>query len=192
MPAAHPTAGVTRSDSQVLQRIAAGESSALGELYDQHGSHAYSLALRIVGNTSDAEEIVQDVFLHVWRQAEKYDPARATVTGWILMLTRSRAIDRLRARKARPPLETQDLDWGGEPAHNQEVAVITEEAATRVKAELAALPDAMRTAIELAYFDGLTHSEIAEQLREPLGTVKTRLRSALIRLRASLKGRTGP
>jgi RNA polymerase sigma-70 factor, ECF subfamily len=188
VPASNPTAGATRSDLQVLQRIAAGESSALGELYDQYGSHAYSLALRIVGNAGDAEEIVQDVFLHVWRQAEKYDPARATVTGWILMLTRSRAIDRLRARKSRPPLETRDLDWGQQPADNQEVTVITHEAATRVKAELATLPDAMRTAIELAYFDGLTHSEIAEQLREPLGTVKTRLRAALIRLRASLKG----
>lgn len=179
---------MARSELQVLQRIAAGESAALGELYDLHGSHAYALALRIVGNSSDAEEVVQDVFLHVWRQAEKYDPGRATVTGWILMLTRSRAIDRLRARRARPALEVRDLDWGHEPAHNQEVAVITQEAATRVKAELDALPDPMRKAVELAYYDGLTHSEIAEQLREPLGTVKTRLRSALIRLRATLKG----
>ncbi len=176
-----------------MRRIAAGESSALGELYDEHGSHAYSLALRIVGNTSDAEEIVQDVFLHVWRQAEKYDPTRATVTGWILMLTRSRAIDRLRARKARPALESRDLEWGHEPGDNQEVAVIAQEAATRVKAELEALPHAMRQAVEMAYFDGLTHSEIAEQLREPLGTVKTRLRSALLRLRATLKGgKTSP
>jgi RNA polymerase sigma-70 factor (ECF subfamily) len=124
----------------------------------------------------------------VWRRAEKYDPARATVTGWILMLTRSRAIDRLRSRQARPALAVQDLDWGHQPPDNQEAAVITGEAATRVKAELEALPEPMRKAIELAYYDGLTQSEIAEQLREPLGTVKTRMRSALQRLRATLKG----
>jgi RNA polymerase sigma-70 factor (ECF subfamily) len=179
---------MSRSDLQVLQRIAAGESEALGELYDRHGAHAYSLALRILGNSSDAEEIVQDVFLHVWRQAGHYDPARATVTGWILMLTRSRAIDRLRARTARPPVGERDLDWSLGAADNQEVAVITQQAASRVKAELDALPDPMRQAIELAYFGGLSHSEIAEQLREPLGTVKTRLRAAVLRLRATLTG----
>lgn len=173
---------------QVLQRITAGESAALGELYDRYGSHAYALALRIVGNTSDAEEIVQDVFLHVWRHAGRYDPARASLTGWILMLTRSRAIDRVRARNARPPLGANDLDWEREPAIDQEVEAITRQAASRVTTELHALPEVMRTAIELAYFDGLTHSEIAERLREPLGTVKTRLRTALIRLRASLSG----
>ncbi|MGH9221623.1 MAG: sigma-70 family RNA polymerase sigma factor [Vicinamibacterales bacterium] len=174
-------------DQDMLRRIAAGESAALGELYDRYGSQSYGLALRIVGNAGDAEEIVQDVFLHVWRQSERYDPARATPIGWILMLTRSRAIDRLRARKSRPPVGPGDLDWGLEPAHNQEMAAITRETATRVKAELDALPDPMRQAVELAYYDGLTHSEIAEQLQEPLGTVKTRLRSALIRLRATLK-----
>lgn len=176
-------------DHLMLRRIAAGESSALGELYDRYGSLAYALAFRIVGNAGDAEEIVQDVFLHVWRQAERYDPARATVTGWILMLTRSRAIDRLRARQSRPRLGERDLDWGHEPARDQEMAAITQQAATRMKAELEALPDAMRKAIELAYYDGLAHAEIAERLQEPLGTVKTRLRSALTRLRATLKGR---
>jgi RNA polymerase sigma-70 factor, ECF subfamily len=171
-----------------MQRIAAGETAALAELYDRHGAHAYSLALRIVGDTTDAEEIVQDVFLHVWRRADRYDAGRATITGWILMLTRSRAIDRLRARKARPPLGGKDLDWVGGPSENQEVAAITQQEASRVKAELESLPASMRQAVELAYFDGLTHSEIAAQLREPLGTVKTRLRTALLRLRSSLAG----
>ncbi|HJU44667.1 MAG TPA: sigma-70 family RNA polymerase sigma factor [Vicinamibacterales bacterium] len=177
-------------DLEMLRRIAAGESAALGELYDRYGSLSYALALRIVGNAGDAEEIVQDVFLHVWRQSERYDPARATLTGWILMLTRSRAIDRLRARQARPPLAPHDLDWSQAAADNQEVTAITQEAATRVKAALEALPQAMRQAIELAYYDGLTHSEIAERLQEPLGTVKSRLRAALLRLRETLKGRT--
>jgi RNA polymerase sigma-70 factor, ECF subfamily len=177
-------------DQEMLRRIAAGESAALGELYDRYGSQSFGLALRIVGNAGDAEEIVQDVFLHVWRQAERYDPARATLIGWILMLTRSRAIDRLRARQARPPLAAHDLDWSHGAADNQEVAAITHEAATRLKAELEALPPPMRQAIELAYFDGLTHSEIAEQLQEPLGTVKSRLRAAMIRLRDTLKGRS--
>jgi RNA polymerase sigma-70 factor (ECF subfamily) len=172
----------------MLRRIAAGESAALGELYDRYASLSYGLALRIVGNAGDAEEVVQDVFLHVWRQSERYDPARATLTGWILMLTRSRAIDRLRARKARPPLDAHDLDWGTGASDNQEVAAITRETATRVQAELEALPPPMRRAIELAYYDGLTHSEIAEQLQEPLGTVKSRLRAALIRLRETLRG----
>ena len=175
-------------DQEMLRRIAAGESAALGELYDRYGSLSYGLALRIVGNAGDAEEIVQDVFLHVWRQSERYDPARATLAGWILMLTRSRAIDRLRARQARPPLAAHDLDWSHGASDNQEVAAITKEAATRVKAELEALPQAMRQAIELAYYDGLTHSEIAERLQEPLGTVKSRLRAALLRLRDTLRG----
>ena len=175
-------------DQEMLRRIAAGESAALGELYDRYGSLSYGLALRIVGNAGDAEEIVQDVFVHVWRQSERYDPARATLAGWILMLTRSRAIDRLRARQARPPLAAHDLDWSHGASENQEVAAITKEAATRVKAELEALPQAMRQAIELAYYDGLTHSEIADRLQEPLGTVKSRLRAALLRLRDTLRG----
>ncbi|HEX4912383.1 MAG TPA: sigma-70 family RNA polymerase sigma factor, partial [Vicinamibacterales bacterium] len=139
----------------MLQRITAGESAALGELYDRYGSHAYALALRIVNNTSDAEEIVQDVFLHVWRHAARYDPARASLTGWILMLTRSRAIDRVRSRNARPPVGPNDLDWEREPPSDQEVEAITRQAVSRVAIEINALPEVMRTAIELAFFDGL-------------------------------------
>ena len=175
-------------DHSMLQRIAAGETAALGELYDLHGRAVYALALRIVGNSGDAEEIVQDVFLHVWRQARRYDEARASVTGWLLMLTRSRSIDRLRSRQARPPLGPHDLDWERTPAATQETAAIGRETVSRLQSELAALPDAMRTTIELAYYDGLTQSEIADRLKEPLGTVKTRMRNALIRLRATLKG----
>lgn len=178
-------------DHEMLRRIAAGESAALGELYDQYGSLSYGLALRIVGNAGDAEEIVQDVFLHVWRQSARYDTARATVAGWILMLTRSRAIDKLRARQARPPLGASDLDWSVGASDNQEVAALNKEAATRVQAGLEALPPPMRHAIELAFYDGLTHSEIAERLQEPLGTVKSRLRAALTRLRETLKEDAG-
>lgn len=180
------------SDAEALRRVVAGHLPALGELYDRHAGLAYGLALRITGDASDAEEVVQDVFVHVWRQAGRYDTGRASVAGWVLMLTRSRAIDRLRSRQARPPLNARDLGWTPAVPINQERAVLTSEWLTRVNQELSALPDPQRQAIELAYYEGLTHREMAERLNEPLGTIKTRVRTALQRLRAALTDRREP
>lgn len=176
-------------DQAVIDRIVRGDHSALGVLYDLHGRAVYALALRVVGDPAEAEEVVQDVFLQVWRAAIRYDQARATVAGWLLMMTRSRAIDRVRARQARPIGSAAGeiaIASMADGAIGQEAAVITGQAVERLKVALQELPKAVRAAIELAYYEGLTQSAIAERLGEPLGTVKTRMRTGLQSLRLAL------
>jgi RNA polymerase sigma-70 factor, ECF subfamily len=177
-------------DQQTLDRMAKGDADALGELYDRHAGRVYSLALRIVRDPGEAEDVVQDVFAQAWRQASRYTASRGVVAAWLLTLARSRAIDRLRARRARP--EGQDRENAavrvadsGPPMEWQYLSL---EQIRLVRAALERLPFLQRAAIELAYFEGLTHVEIAARLEEPLGTVKTRIRSALIKLRESLVG----
>ena len=146
-------------DEAVIHRIVAGDHNALGALYDLHGRTVYSLALRIVGDPHEAEEVAQDVFLQVWRAPTRCDRGRATVAGWLLMMTRSRAIDRVRARQARPiGTVTGEIVIAGlaDDAVGPEANVITGQAVERLKAALQELPNAMRAAIELAYYEGLT------------------------------------
>lgn len=171
--------------------VAQGSSEALGRLYDRYGATVYALARRIVSRLEDAEEVVQDVFAQVWRQAHQYRTDRASVAGWIVMLARTRAIDRLRARRARP-----DEDRGVEPASaapmasvqpTPEQSALTSDAAARVRQALSRLPDKERDLIELAYYGGLTHTEIAGKTGLPLGTVKTRIRSGMDALRGALQ-----
>ena len=178
-------------DAANLRDIASGHAHALGEFYDRHAGAVYGLAVRILGDASEAEEVVQDVFVQVWRQARTYDRSRASARGWLLMMARSRAIDRIRAMNARP--RTHRASAGevelsrlvdGRPA--QDATLIDRESVGRIKAAMSDLPEAMRTALELAYYQGLTQSAIAEKLGEPLGTIKTRMRTALTRLRAAL------
>jgi RNA polymerase sigma-70 factor, ECF subfamily len=175
------------ADGEIVSRIAAGQGDALGDLDGRYGKLVYSLACRILRDAAEAEDIVQDVFAQAWREANRYDPRRASVTGWLLLLTRTRAIDRLRSRRVRgigvvasTPIDLAD------PAEDQELAAIRGAEADQLRAAYAGLPAPQRTAIELAYYEGLTHTEIAARLQEPLGTVKTRIRSALQRLRDSL------
>lgn len=173
----------------MIRRIAGGDHGALGALYDHHGRTVYTLALRIVGDPAEAEEVVQDVFLQVWRGAARYEAGRASVAGWLLMMARSRAIDRVRARQARPIGDAAGeltIARLADSAAGPEARVITGQAVEHLKAALQDLPATMRAAIELAYYEGLTQSAIAERLGEPLGTVKTRVRTALQKLRSSL------
>lgn len=165
-----------------------GDSVALAELYDCHGRTVYTLAVRIVGNGSDAEEVVQEVFAQAWTQASRYDAGRASVVGWLLMMTRARALDRLRARQARPD-HWRATSFPEFPAADPgpDDVMVADEAAARVRVALGALEDALRRPLELAYYEGLTQSAIAERLEQPLGTVKTRMRVALSRLRAALQ-----
>jgi RNA polymerase sigma-70 factor (ECF subfamily) len=178
-------------DRQLVLAVADGSSEALGDLYDRYGATVYALARRIVLRLEDAEEVVQDVFVQVWRQAHQYRTERASVAGWIVMLARTRAIDRLRARQARP-----DEDRGVEsdaaspvPAlgPSPEQAAMSADVAKRVKIALSGLPENQRSLLELAYYGGLTHSEIAEKTGIPLGTVKTRIRSGMDALRSALQ-----
>lgn len=180
------------ADAESLRGIAEGQPSALGEFYDRHAGVVYALAVRILKETAEAEEVVQDVFVQVWRHAKTYDVSRASARGWLLMMTRSRAIDRIRARQARPGTgpatsDAAPLSRLADSRPGQDAVLIDRESIARLEAALEDLPGPMRTALDLAYYEGLTQSAIADRLGEPLGTIKTRMRTALIRLRAALR-----
>jgi RNA polymerase sigma-70 factor, ECF subfamily len=186
------TAGQPAEDAAWVARASQGDETALATLYDLHARAVYSLALRIVGDEADAEDVLLDVFDQAWRQAGRYDARRGTVAAWLLNLARSRAIDRLRARRARPDSSaaTADDTLASLPAHVTDPmdALAASRDAEKVRRALGELPVLQRLAIELAYFEGLTQSEIAERLEQPLGTVKTRIRNGLLKLREVLSG----
>ena len=173
----------------IIGRIVAGDGEGLGELYDRYSGIVYSLACRLMSDAGEAEDVVQDVFSQAWRQAARYDSRRAGVSGWLLMMTRARAIDRLRARRSRPGLNRATeppLYEPVDPAPGPEVAAVTAVEVDRLRGALDELNETQRTAIELAYYGGMTQVEIAEKLEEPLGTVKTRIRTGLLKLRSAL------
>jgi len=180
------------SDGDALAAAVRGDGSGLAALYDRYSRVVYSLALRIVQIDAEAEDVVQEVFAQMFRQAGRYDSRRGSVSSWLLTIARTRAIDHVRARKRLP-----DRRFGREPesaAENvpdpkadQESQTLTDEQVQRVRRALDGLPSEQRKAIELAYYDGLSQSEIAERLKEPLGTVKSRIRTAMMRLRDALE-----
>jgi RNA polymerase sigma-70 factor (ECF subfamily) len=177
-------------DRAAFNRMARGDQDGLAEIYDRHGRLVYSLAFRIVRDQSDAEDVVQDVFSQAWRQASRYDASRGSVLGWLLTLTRSRAIDRLRGRRSRPEPSGDEgtLNSIPDPAAPADVQAASAVQATQIRAALDGLTVLQRVAIELAFYEGLTHAEIAERLELPLGTVKTRIRQGLLKLRDRLAG----
>jgi RNA polymerase sigma-70 factor (ECF subfamily) len=177
-----------------IRAAADGESHALARLYDESCRLVYAIAFRIVGNAADADEVTVDVYTQVWRQARTYDPGRSSPSTWLIMLARSRALDRVRARDWRRRRETVlDEAAGARSAGDPpDQAAFLGEQRSRVRSAMAALAPDQREAIELAFFDGLTHSELAERLGQPLGTVKTRIRLGLMKLRQALAaGREG-
>jgi RNA polymerase sigma-70 factor, ECF subfamily len=175
------------ADSDVVQRLAKGDRDAVAELYDRHAARVLGLAYRIVRNSTDAEDVVQEVFSQAWRTAPSYQATRGTVAGWLLMMARTRAIDRLRSRQSRGDAAVADLeDLPGQDVSPSDQLIASQQAAS-VRAAMLALPADQKTALELAYFEGLTQAEIAERLKTPLGTVKTRIRSALASLRRSVR-----
>jgi RNA polymerase sigma-70 factor (ECF subfamily) len=188
-----PGAGRDQPDDiAVVARAAGGDETALAALYDRHSRAVYSLALRVLADQADAEDVLQEVFAQAWRQAGRYDSRRGPVAAWLLNMARTRAIDRLRARRARPDThatspEEAHLDLSM-PAVDPGDALAAARDAERVRSALGELPVLQRLAIELAYFEGLTQSEIAERLEQPLGTVKTRIRLGLMKLRDVLSG----
>ena len=168
----------------LVARLAARDQDALTALYDRTNRQLYSLLLRILGNAATAEEVLFDVYAQAWRQSVRYDPARGTPLAWLNTMARSRALDRLRAggldeRGAAPLDQAHGLAVG----RDAEEDAMAAEMRRLVQSALDALPREQRTVIELAYYSGLSHSEIAAELGQPLGTVKTRARRAMIKLR---------
>ncbi|MGQ0815959.1 MAG: sigma-70 family RNA polymerase sigma factor [Gemmatimonadota bacterium] len=180
---------MTESDWALIERMSRGDERALAHVYDRFGTLAYSIAYHILNDAGDAEDIVAEVFMQAWTSAASFDPARAKVAGWIAMMTRSRSLDRVRARNRRSRVVTALVESSAQPsqsAPSPEVAAEESDLRARVASCLAELVPEQRQALELAYYGGLSHSEIAEALGQPLGTVKTRIRSAMGKLRESL------
>jgi RNA polymerase sigma-70 factor, ECF subfamily len=179
---------------ELVQSIAAGDQLALHALYERAHRFVFTLTMRITKNRQTAEELTVDVFHDIWRHASKYEPSTSTVLGWILNQARSRAIDRLRfegRQKRRPPQEGEDCRQWMAPRDSNDAIALSEQAQLLRKA-LAVLTSEEHQAIEAAYFSELTYAEVAERLNEPLGTVKTRIRSGLAKLREALADRVEP
>jgi len=172
------------SDEGLIPHILSGDEVGLGVLYDRYGGRVYSVAKRILQDDGAAEEILQDIFHQLWRNAAAFDSARGALGSWLLLMARNRSIDRLRRRIPAATEEVAATLHG--PGLDIENAVAANEMTERVREALRALPEAQREAMELAYFEGLTQSEIAKRTGDPLGTVKTRLRTALASLKAEL------
>ena len=176
-----------KNDNFLLERIVKRDPAGLNDLYDRYKTLVFSIAFNVLGNTEDAEEVTIDVFSKIWEKAESYTSRKATVKVWVASITRNRSIDVLRRRNTR--LTSQSPKWADAcidciPAlENPEIDLEMATAHKAVTDALAQLPERQRDALSLAYFRGFSHSQIAEALAEPLGTVKTRIRSALQTLR---------
>ena len=187
---------MTPADEDLLRNIARAHTNALSELYDRYGRLVFSLALRFTGDAGAAEEITQDVFLQVWKNAASYNPAMGKVTTWLTGITRYRSIDSLRRQFTRPdghlledPLE--DMEISGPRDELPAVQAEDHLDQKRIRQALAELPPDQRSVLLLAYFQGMSQPEMAEVLHEPLGTVKTRVRLGLQKLRRLLESDEG-
>jgi RNA polymerase sigma-70 factor (ECF subfamily) len=179
-----PSGGDPARLADLLRRSALGDEAAFAEFYDATSARAYGMALRVVRNPAHAEEVTQEAYLDAWRSSTRYDSQRGSAAGWLLTIVHRKAVDRVRSVEA---ATTRDETWNRETApvdHDQtsEAAQASLEAA-RVRNAVATLTDVQRQAVELTYFGGYTHTEVATLLDVPLGTAKTRIRDGLIRLR---------
>jgi len=181
------------ADRELIRHMAAGKEAALAALIDRHSATLTSLAARILGNPADAEEIALEVFVHAWSRAETYDASRSSVSTWLVLIARSRAIDRLRSRRVAD--RTMEAARRETPERHESPSAARDvwigERRKRVGAAMRALPDEQREVLALAYYGGLTQSEIAARTAIPLGTVKTRTLLAMKKLRAELGDEIG-
>lgn len=179
-------------DPTLLARVVKGDQQAFSQLYDHSSTLLFTLAVRILGNREEAAELLQDVYLEVWRKVSRYDIGRGTPIAWLVTLTKSRAIDRLRARASRGYRTTNPLEAGtaaqmADPGPSPLETQADQELHMAVGTAVGDLPQAQQQAIELAYYEGLSHTEIAARLNQPLGTVKTRIKLGMSKLRESLR-----
>jgi RNA polymerase sigma-70 factor (ECF subfamily) len=177
------TSGETTSDWSLLARIAQRDEVALSALYDRYSALVFSTAKRILHGTGEAEEILQDIFYQVWETAERFDPERGSLAGWLLVTARNRAISKLRRRRSADELDENGVSLTLEIEARAAQNVLLD----KVRSVMQSLPDGQREALECAYFEGMSHAEIAEKTGQPLGTVKTRIRSAMATLKKVLR-----
>lgn len=184
-----PTPPVPLTDPLLVRQVVERRPEALAELYNRHAPTLLALSRRILGTTPDAEDVLQEVFVHVWKQAARYDPSRSSVSTWLVLITRSRAIDRLRNRQVVE--RTHEASHAADPVDHASPegveAVFLRERRERVRREMANLPPEQRRVLEMAFYEGLTQSEIAARADLPLGTVKTRTLLAMKKLRSALR-----
>lgn len=170
------------SDLPLVMAIRSGDQGAMAALYDRYSSVVYAVALRVLQDTSAAEDVLQDIFMQLWRKPEAFDASRGNMAAWLAVIARHRAIDSLRRR--RPENDIEDVVVSVEP----DMASEADRARSmgKVRDALGTMAMAQRSALEMAYFEGLTHAEIAQKTGEPLGTIKTRIRTGLLALRKAL------
>lgn len=159
-----------------------GDERAMTELYDRYSPLVYSVALRVLGDTGNAEDVLQEVFMQLWRNPDVFDSSRGNLGAWLAVIARNRAIDALRRRKPDTNLEDVIVSVN----HDVSAAADRSRAMQKVREILGGMPGPQREALELAYFEGLSHTEIASKTGEPLGTIKTRIRAGLLSLRKAL------
>jgi len=182
-PAKVPVPADSTTAVHLIQRVANQDREAFSQLYDRFSTVVFSLAMRMLRARSDAEDLLQEVFVQVWRQARGYGANRGSPEAWIIDIARSRAIDKSRAiRRIENSFVLTDDPARAESSDNAESSAAASESRLTMNAGLANLPDTQRRVLELAYFDGLTQTEIAQRLVEPLDTVKTRMRAGIQRL----------
>lgn len=178
----------------LLARVAEGDREAFGRFYDSYAPLAFGVIRRILPQAGDAEDVLQEVFWEIWRLAPRYEPARGTPAAWVLTRARSRAIDRLRSLRRREEVGVEAIDTAAAPSRTDHAA---DDPSARlpdrelVRGAMGTLVPAQREVVELAFFGGMTHTEIAARLSQPLGTVKTRMRTALKHMRAQLARTAG-
>jgi RNA polymerase sigma-70 factor (ECF subfamily) len=182
------TSGVDR-DADLIRRIRAGDRPAFLEFYDRYATLLLSVAARVLGDRREAEDVLQDVCTQIWQQSSAYDPVRGALAGWAVTLTRHKAIDRIRASNRRRRLLDEiatSPDMAAATVSSANELLLGTECATRVRTALETLPGEQREAIELAFFGGLSQSEVASRLQQPLGTIKARIRRGMLKLRELL------
>lgn len=182
--------GPELDDAQLMRRIAARDREAFSRLYDRYAGVLHSTVFRVLNNPDEANDVLQEVFLQLWEKAPSYDPALGKPFSWAMTMARHKAIDRLRALKRRFEFVGEITVEHEETAHDPAVGpgeVFTQEQAAQIRAAIATLPYEQRQAIEMAFLGGLTQNEIADTLRQPLGTIKARIRRGMLKLRDSLR-----
>src|SRR6185503_17892371 len=172
-----------RDDGALIASIRAGNQSAMAELYDRYSSIVYAVAMRVLGDTAAAEDVLQEIFMQLWRNPGTFDASRGSLAPWLAVIARNRAVDVLRKRRPQDDIENVTLSVEPDLAAEADRSRV----AGKVRAVLSQMPALQRSALEMAYFEGYSHSEIADKTGEPLGTIKTRIRAGLMLLRKAVQ-----